>query len=86
MTNELRKYTMTAFHVEENDTHPVHEFYAENIEEALKIYDKMFDELYGNDENADCEFHPLDKEENDEYYEHDYTEEQKQLLVELGMR
>lgn len=68
-TNELRKYTMTAFHVVENNQHPVHVFYAENIEEALKVYDKMFDELYSNDEDADCEFWPADKAEASSYYD-----------------
>ena len=77
-------YSITAFHVVVNDKHPTHVFYAENVKEAENIADKMIAELYNTDD-ADVEFWPHCIDEISDYFECNYTEEQKKSLVELNL-
>lgn len=62
MNKQQKEYYIIAFHVIVNDTHPKHYFYADNINDAEKIAEKMIAELYNTDD-ADVEFWPVCKEE-----------------------
>jgi hypothetical protein len=81
MNTQQKEYSITAFHVvDEKNNHPRHVFYANNVQEAEKIADKMIAELYNTDE-ADVEFWPHCIDEVSDYLELNYTEEQKKFLV-----
>ena len=53
MSNKI-EYTVTAYHIYENNKHPEHKFYASTYEEAYKMCEEIIAELYNTDD-ADVE-------------------------------